>query len=251
MTISYRACVPLLSIATLVATALPVAAAVADAPDAVDRILEQIETHTRRISSFSANFKQISLERAFNETDQSSGRLVVLKKRGGDAAAMPVCLVRFDYVTPERSVTIMNESRVLVWQQGLQVQEQPLVDDLKLRAMLAGVTSFADMQEHFVITVGTQTRTRVVLQFTPMSDTARRTFRTLQLTFDRQTWAPVVVVQERLNGDRVTLRFENIVLNRLVPEDIFTRAHLERLATGAAPKMPVKKPAAPQTRAGG
>ena len=131
MTISYRACVPLLSIKDAVATALPVAAAVCRRAYAVSRILEQIETHTRRISSFSANFKQISLERAFNETDQSSGRLVVLKKRGGDAAAMPVCLVRFDYVTPERSVTIMNESRVLVWQQGLQVQEQPLVDDLK------------------------------------------------------------------------------------------------------------------------
>jgi len=214
------------------------------AQDLVAPILQNINARTRQISSFIARFHQTSVDPTFAETDTAAGRMVFLRKPPTDSQPAVTYLVRFDYLTPERSVTIMNEAKVILWQQGGVPQEHAMVDNLTMRTLLAGLTSMDELHDQFLISVTSQSLTHVTLKLTPTSDVARRTFRELFVTFDKHSWLPVVVQQNKLNGERVTLQFENPVINRSIRTELFTLAYLQREVSGMPATKAKAKPAA-------
>lgn len=221
-----------------------------DAPPAQDMaapILQNINARTRQIISFNARFRQTSADPTFDETDISSGRMYFLKKSPTEGQPATAYLVRFDYLKPELSVTIMNESKIILWQQGAAPQEHAMVDNLTMRTLLAGLTSLDELHEQFLITITSQSHTRVTLKLTPASDIARRTFRELFVTFDTHSWLPVIVQQDKLSGERVTLQFEEPVVNRSIGAELFTLAYLQRQISNqqAYKPKPVPHPPAP------
>jgi outer membrane lipoprotein-sorting protein len=214
----------------------------APAPDAAAPVLQQINARARHVSSFTAHFRQTSIDPTFDETDESSGRMFYLRHKPMDGQQSPTYSVRFDYLQPERSVTIMNPGKVILWQRGSAPQEHAVVDNLALRSLLAGLTSLDDLNEHFLVTVTSQSHAQVVLTLTPSSDIARRTFRGLFVTFDKRSWLPLIVQQNKLNGERVILHFEQPLVNRSIAPEVFTLAYLQRQVSAATTSKP--KPAA-------
>ncbi|GEM_PF-1988389 len=215
------------------------------AQDLVAPILQHINARTRQVTTFSARFRQTSVDPTFAETDASSGRMCFLKQSPTDGQPATTYLVRFDYLVPERSVTIMNEAKVILWQQGAVPQEHAMVDNLTMRTLLSGLTSMEELREQFLISIASQSNTRVTLKLTPASDIARRTFRELFVTFDTHSWLPVAVQQNKLNGERVTLQFEEPLVNRSISAELFTLAFLKRQISGMQVRKPKPAPRPP------
>jgi len=212
------------------------------AQDMAAPILQNINARTRQVTSFNARFRQTSTDPTFGETDVSSGRMYFLKKSPTEGQPATTYLVRFDYLKPELSVTIMNEAKIILWQKGAAPQEHAMVDNLTMRTLLAGLTSLDELHEQFLISITSQSHTRVTLKLTPASDVARRTFRELFVTFDTHSWLPVTVQQNKLSGEHVTLQFEEPVVNRSISAELFTLAYLQRQISSQQTSKPKSKP---------
>jgi outer membrane lipoprotein-sorting protein len=213
--------------------------------DLVAPFLQRINARTRQISSFSARFRQTSVDPTFAETDTASGHMCFLRKAPTDGQPATTYLVRFDYLTPEKSVTIMNDAKVILWQPGAAPQEHAMVNNLTMRTLLAGLTSLDELHDQFLISLTSQSLARVTLKLTPASDIARRTFRELFVTFDKHSWLPVAVQQNKLNGERVTLQFEEPVINRSIRAELFTLDFLKRQISATPTSSAKAAPRAP------
>jgi len=201
--------------------------------EAVDVVLAKIDASAQKIRTFQAKFVQTTVSKALDEKDVASGVLYFAKKEAARAEQPPVLLLRFDYKEPDPSVMIMNEGQVIFQKPGFEPETHQLVDDLKTDTLLAGFTSTARLREHFLIKLGRQTESRLTLILSPVSDTARRTFRELRLTFNRGTWLPVAVYQHKVNDERITFQFSEIRVNYTIAPELFTAQSV---------KKPAKKP---------
>lgn len=210
-----------------------------EAGEKVSAILAKIDNASRRLRTYSATFNQVDVEPAFDEVTMSSGRFHLMHKNIPDQKE-PVYLLRFDYTRPERSVTIINDAKVILFKPDMiKPQESMMVDNLKLQALFAGFMSTKSLQEHYEIFLTEDDAASVTLLFNPKTETARSNFKELRVTFSKLSWLPVTIVQHKIGGQQITMTFKNPQVNRTLNRKIFTTESLEELK---APKR--KKPSA-------
>jgi outer membrane lipoprotein-sorting protein len=217
----------------ILGAALSAAAAtrpVGDSALALDTILTRIDAKAEAIHSVQAGFTQIDYDPVFDETDESQGVVRLVRHQPGDTNAPPLYRIRFDYLEPERSVTIVDASKVIVWTPDMQAPEESyLVDDTKMEALLAGFVSTERLREHYDVSIDEQTGHKVTLHLLPTSDQARQQLREMRVTFDKRTWLPTTIFHFKLNGQKVTFTFATVRLNVTIPATEFTVESLKPL----------------------
>ena len=195
--------------------------------------LASIDGKAGQITTLKAKFKQTVLDPSFDEKDESSGIMQMAKESGGTNGT-PVILLRFDYIEPDRSATIIGASKVYVVQEGFDPEEYSLKDDVKMQSLLAAFTSAARMQEHFNVVDGGITNGRAALLLEPKSEMARKTFKRLHLAFSTVTWLLESVHQVKLNGQETTVEFKDIEENAVVPRAQFSADSLKAFAPASS-----------------
>jgi outer membrane lipoprotein-sorting protein len=201
----------------------------------VSAILAKIDNASRRIRTYSASFNQVDVEPAFDEITMSSGRFHLMRKTIPDQRD-PVYLLRFDYTKPERSVTIINDAKVLLFKPGMiKPQESMMVDNIKLQALFAGFMSTKSLQEHYEIFLTDNDAASISLLLNPKTETARSNFKELRITFSKSSWLPTTIVQHKIGGQQITMTFKNPQVNRTLNKKIFTAESLKEI------KAPVRR----------
>jgi outer membrane lipoprotein-sorting protein len=218
-----------------------VAAATAPQPETdtlteLDKVLAQIDARAQGIHSLRATFTQVDFDPIFEEQDTSSGTVRLVRTQPGGAEAPPIYQIRFDYMEPERSVTIVDASRVIVWTPEMEAPEESyLIDDTKMQTLLAGFISTERLREHYDVMIETQSSHTVTLRLVPKSEQARQQFREMRITFSKRTWLPTTIYHFKLNGQNVTFTFDNVKLNTTIPGDVFTAGSLASQVQKAQP----------------
>ncbi len=205
----------------------------------VAEILSNIDATAKRVHSFQAMFKQTEVDPVFDELYESSGKFYFNKMIHGTHKDAPVYQLRFDYMTPEKSVTIIDGAKVIMYAPDMQKpQESYLVDDVKMQAFFAAFMSTEGLREHYEVVVTEESARTVTILLVPKTDTVRRHFRELRITFKRTTWLPISIYQHKHNGQQITFTFDRIQLNRTVPPELFTAKGLR--ISGKRARRPAK-----------
>ncbi len=218
-----------------------------DSGKALSNVLDRIDATASKLHTFSASFTQVDIDPVFDEITEYEGSFYFMSKTTPDNKK-PIYMLRFDYMKPERSVTIINDTKIILFTPDMiKPQESYMVDNIKLEALFAGFMSTRSLLEHYDIFLADDTPTTVTLMLNPKTDAARENFKELRITFKKSTWLPVTVVQHKLNGQQITFSFDKMVSNRTVPEKIFSAESLKDLKLSRkkpeAKKPDAKKPA--------
>jgi outer membrane lipoprotein-sorting protein len=221
----------LLLIGAAVQAATPAAPQPDDAALPLETVLARIDGKAASLHSVQALFSQVNYDPIFDEVDESQGVVRLVRTQHPDHQdAPPVYQIRFDYLKPERSVTIVDGSKVIVWTPEMQAPEEShLIDDTKMQSLLAGFVSTERLREHHKVMIDEQHAHEVTLHLVPKTDQARQQFREMRVTFDKRTWLPTTIHHLKLNGDKVTFTFARVRLNTTVPPEQFTAASLAPL----------------------
>ena len=77
-------------------------------------ILEKIDEAANKVKTFSATFKQTDLDPVFDEFEESYGNFVFQKTKDKRSKEI-IFKVRFDYKKPDKSTTIIDGSKIIIY----------------------------------------------------------------------------------------------------------------------------------------
>jgi len=195
----------------------------------VKTIIAKIDAASSKLRTYSARFTQVDVEPAFDEMTTMSGSFKLMRKVIPNQPE-PLYYMRFDYKKPEQSVTIINESKIILYKPGMiKPQESMMVDNIKLQALFAGFMSTKTLQENYEIFLTDESHSTVSLLLNPKTEIARSNFKDLRITFSKTTWLPVTIVQNKTVGQQITITFKSPQVNRTVSSKIFTVESLKEL----------------------
>lgn len=208
---------------------LPVAGKKISKADKLQKILEKIDKSANKIKTFTAKFKQIDLDPMFDELEETYGKFVFqkLKENQNDE---PIFKFRFDYKKPERSITIVNESKVIIFTPKMkEPQESYMVDKVKLQIFLACFLSKEKIEENYEVILENISSKKVTLQLVPKTQAGKKHFRDIRITFNAITWLPSVIHQTKNNSQQITIMFKNIHTNQIISPQTFTVKSLKNI----------------------
>ena len=193
-------------------------------------ILEKIDEAAKKIKTFSATFKQVDLDPVFDELEESYGTFIFQKLKSNSENTEQIFRMRFDYKKPERSVTIIDDSRIIIYSPDMEdPQESFIVDKVKLQVFFAGFLSKKTLEENYEILLESADAKNVTLQLIPKTKAGKGHFRELRITFNTVTWLPSLIHQTKKNRQQITIIFKNIHINRIISPQTFTTKSLKHL----------------------
>jgi len=193
-----------------------------------EEILTKIDTTARSTHSFQAFFLQTEVDTVFDELYESTGIFYFNKLVSYDAKRTPVFQIRFDYMKPEKSTTIIDGGKVIIYTPEMsEPQESYLIDDIKMDAFFAPFISSERLRENYDIVVTSEDPKRVTVLLSPKTDIVKKHFRELRITFSRATWLPVSIYQIKKNGQKITFKFAKIKINRSISQNMFSMKGLK------------------------
>ncbi len=212
----------------LILLVLPVTGKKINREEKLQIILKKIDKATNKIKTFSATFKQIDLDPVFDEIEESYGNFTF--QRAKEENMEPVFKIRFDYKKPEKSVTIIDGSKVIIFSPNMELpQESYIVDKIKLQIFLACFLSKEKIEKNYEIILKSINPKKITLQLIPRTQAAQNHFRELRITFNAITWLPSSIHQTKKNSQQITIMFKNIHTNRIISPQTFTSQSLKHL----------------------
>lgn len=210
-------------------------------------ILSKIDTTARSTHSFQAFFSQTEVDSVFDELYESTGIFYFNKLVSTDNHQMPVFQIRFDYLKPEKSITIIDGGKVIIYTPEMsEPQKSYLIDDIKMDAFFAPFISSERLREHYDMVVTDNNPKRVTVLLSPKTDMVRKHFRELRITFNKANWFPISIYQLKRNGQKITFKFARIKVNRSISQDMFSmkglKASLPSRSRRKAKAKPKKNP---------
>lgn len=133
--------------------------------------------------------------------------------------------MRWDYEAPADMVVLVRGGEVLTWYRGLGRVERLDVGrqgDQVLRFLGAGA-SLETLQRYFTIsaTFPADASEPYLLRLEPSTSRVARRVRSMTLRLDRQLLVPVYVRYDEPGGGVTELRFEDVRVNAVLPDDRF------------------------------
>jgi len=193
-----------------------------------EQILSKIDTTSRSTHSFQALFSQTEVDSVFDELYESTGIFYFNKLVSTDNHQMPVFQIRFDYLKPEKSITIIDGGKVIIYTPEMsEPQESYLIDDIKMDAFFAPFISSERLRENYDMVVTEEGHKKVTVLLSPKTDIVRKHFQELRITFDKAHWLPVSIYQVKRNGQKITFKFAQIKVNRSISQDMFSMKGLK------------------------
>ncbi|MCK5852797.1 outer membrane lipoprotein carrier protein LolA [bacterium] len=205
-------------------------------------ILSKIDRTARSTHSFQAFFSQTEVDSVFDELYESTGIFYFNKLVSTDEHKTPVFQIRFDYLKPEKSITIIDGGKVIIYTPEMsEPQESYLIDDIKMDAFFAPFFSSERLREHYDMIVTDDNPKRVTVMLSPKTDIVRKHFRELRITFNKANWFPISIYQVKRNGQKITFKFARIKVNRSISQDMFTMKGLKASLPSRSRRKPKKK----------
>jgi len=188
------------------------------------KILSQIDTTAHSLHSFQALFSQTEVDPVFDELYESSGIFYFNKLIAKDDNKTPVFQIRFDYLKPEESTTIINGGKVIIYTPEMsEPQESYLIDDIKLDAFFAPFVSSKRLRDHYDVVIADEDTKTVTVLLSPKTDLVKKHFNELRITFHKGNWLPTSIYQVKKNGQKITFEFSKIKKNRTISQEMFTK----------------------------
>jgi len=192
-------------------------------------ILEKIDKAANKVKTFSASFKQTDLDPVFDELDESYGNFVFQKIKY-ERSKETVFKLRFDYKKPDKSITIIDGSKVIIYSPEMEApQESYLVDKVKLQVFIACFLSKKKIEKNYEVILESSNQKKITLQLIPRTQAGKNHFRELRITFSASTWLPTLIHQTKNNSQQTTIMFKNTRTNRIISPQTFTTKSLKHL----------------------
>ena len=192
-------------------------------------ILEKIDKAANKVKTFSATFKQTDLDPVFDELDESYGSFVFQKSKD-KRSKETVFKLRFNYKKPDKSITIIDGSKVIIYSPEMETpQESYLVDKVKLQVFIACFLSKKMIEKNYEVILENSNPKKITLQLIPRTQAGKNHFRELRIEFNAVTWLPSTIHQIKNNSQQTTIMFKNTRTNRIISPQTFTSESLKYL----------------------
>ena len=185
------------------------------ASDRLDEVLAEMQKAGAELETLAANFEQTDYDFILEEEEVTQG-LLYLRLPGR---------IRFEHVSPAPKVLLVRDELVRLYNKTAnQVMEfeRSKGGGTHGADLLVGFGSSTDkIGENYDASLIEETDEAVVLKLVPKPDSAASMFASLELTIDKKSWTPIRSVFHEYNRDHTVIRFENTILNGVLPNGAF------------------------------
>ena len=171
----------------------------------LNEIISGIENSARHTRTYCAYFHQCEYNKYDVPGAETSGRFFLERQRYSaeeDEKPRLYFRMRFEYLQPKAAVTILDGANLYSLRQDKKEAQTLLVDNRKIEVAFAGFMSMKELLEHFNVSIAAENTKEVALELTPSSEMARKLFASVRLTFDKISFLPTSVTQNRHDGGR-------------------------------------------------
>lgn len=171
----------------------------------LDEVIAAIDYSARHTRTYCAYFKQCEYDKYDQPGDETYGRFYLERERYNKEEADEERLyfrMRFEYYAPKAAVTILDGAQLFTMEQGKKSYKTLVVNNNKMEVVFAGFMTIKYLLENYSITIAEENAKEIALDLTPESALARDLFLSVRLTFDKTTYLPTSISQNRLNGTR-------------------------------------------------
>ena len=168
-------------------------------------IIAGIENSAKHTRTYCAYFHQCEYNKYDVPGTETTGRFFLERPRylkEDDEKPRLYFRMRFEYFSPKAAVTILDGASLYSLKQDRKEAQTLLVDNRKIEVAFAGFLSIKELLEHFSINIASENAREVALDLTPCSETARKHFTSVRLSFDKISFLPTSVTQNRHDGAR-------------------------------------------------
>ena len=196
----------------------------AESTNEVDAALSSLGEKVKNLASFTADFRQLDKDPLFMDESEHSGKLSFLRSVKDGATN---CFLRFDYLQPEKSVTILTAKGIILYTEDMtEPQVSPSRDGNRADLVFSIFLSPAALKRHYEVAAnGGKSNS---FKLTPKSDFAKSFFSEAEADFSETTGLPERLRQLKLNGQDITITFANPILNAPVASNYFDASSLKK-----------------------
>jgi outer membrane lipoprotein carrier protein len=170
----------------------------------VDKLVSEIESTYRPVSSIEADFVQITKNPSLKMEIEQKGHMYISRPKK----------IRWNFQKPSEKSFISNGSSLWVWDPAL--NQAIKSTDLGDNDMMSLLEDLSSIDEHFEIELAYETEDDFQLRLKPKSEAS---FRKLNLKFSKKNKVLKSVEVEDAVGGEVDLQFTNLSFNpELAPE---------------------------------
>jgi outer membrane lipoprotein carrier protein len=181
----------------------------------LDAILVEMDKAGKRLKTMTADFVQTDHDFLLKDQEETRGKLYL---------ALPG-RIRWEHAPPKEKVLLVKDDLVRIYNPTAhQVHEFKRGQGSKSGGadLLIGFGSNSDtIRKNYDVSLSGETDSEATLALVPKPDSTASLFTKIELTLDKKTWTPVRSVFHSPNRNRADIRFENVALNRNLPEDTF------------------------------
>ena len=182
--------------------------------DRLEEILAAMGKAGDSLETLAADFEQTNRDHILEEEEKSSGKLY-MKVPGN---------IRWEYAPPDGKVLLVKDGKILLYnpiahqaQEFTQGQRRGSGADL----LVGFGRSNAEIGKHYDVSLLEEDDQHVVLKLVPKPDSAASVFAAIDMTLNKENWAPERTVFHELNKDTTILEFLDVRVNGPLPPKIF------------------------------
>ena len=178
-------------------------------------IVEALTTAGASINTLQCDFVQI------REMKMMEGKMVTYGKMWYSRPSR----LRWEYIKPEPGLFVLNGDKALMSNAKGSRQE-----DASSNKMIKGISSmmlgsisasFLDDARTFATTLSEENGDWVATMI-PQRRDMKQMWKSIVIRFDKKTKTAKVIVLNEAGGDRSTIEFSNVILNKDIPEEVFS-----------------------------
>jgi outer membrane lipoprotein carrier protein len=183
--------------------------------DRLDEILAEMDQAGKRLKTMTADFVQTDHDFLLKDEEETRGKLYL---------SVPG-RIRWEHAPPREKVLLVKDDLVRVYNPtARQVQEFRRGKGSKSGGadLLIGFGGGSDkIGESYDASLVEETATSATLALVPKPSNQSSIFVKIEITLDKKSWTPVRSVFHSPNKNRADIQFQNVVLNGVLPKDIF------------------------------
>ena len=195
----------------------------------LEEVIAAIDYSARHTRTYCAYFKQCEYDKHDEQGEETYGRFYLERERYSSDEADEERLyfrMRFEYYAPKASVTILDGAQLFTMEQGRKGYKTLVVNNSKMEVVFAGFMTIKYLLENYSITIAEENAKEIALDLTPESALARDLFLSVRLTFDKATYLPTSISQNRLNGTRNLFLLQKAQKNSIFGTTTFDPGHM-------------------------
>ena len=185
----------------------------------VDSVLARLTDKVKDLKTFTADFRQLDKDPLFMDESEHKGKLSFLRQANDKTTN---CFLRFDYLEPEKSVTILAPNGVLIYTEDMtEPQFSPSRDVNRADMVFSTFVSPKALKRHYDVSIAKSESGKISFKLAPRSAFAKEFFSEAEVDFSEKTGLPERLRQIKLNGQDITIHFSSPAFNVSLPTNYF------------------------------